>query len=55
MVQVKVLFDNIGSLTCGDFDDHILLVKEVIALLHDNGFTIKSGKCEWGMQLCEYF
>ncbi len=42
MPEVDVFIDDIGVFTTTSFEDHLIIVRQVLKILQDNGFTVNS-------------
>ena len=47
---VECFIDGIGVFTKSSFDQHLLIVKQVLLRLEGSCFTVYSTKCAWAVQ-----
>ena len=52
--EVECFIDDVGIFTSGTFVQHLEIIKEVLKILSDSGFSIKPKKCSWAVKQVEY-
>ena len=45
-----VYIDNVRAFTHNGWENHIQLLDQILGLLTENGFTVNSLKCKWGVK-----
>ncbi len=54
MPEVDVFIDDIGVFTTAFFEDHLIIVRQVLKILQDSGFTVNPLKCAWAVKSTDY-
>ncbi len=47
--DAELYIDDIGAIS-NSWEEHMALLSIILTLLHDNGFTVNSLKCEWAVK-----
>ena len=42
--------DDVGAFTKDDWDNHLKLIDKSLGLLNENGCSVNTLKCEWGVK-----
>ena len=51
--EIEVCPDDIATFS-DDWESHLILLKKLLMLLQEKGFTVNPAKCKWGIQETEF-